>query len=39
MLAIPGTGNIAHLRDNVAAGSIKLTPEVLTELVAKPQRG
>lgn len=31
-LAIPGTGSIAHLEENVAAGAIELTPEDLAKL-------
>jgi pyridoxine 4-dehydrogenase len=31
-LAIPGTGSIAHLEENMAAGSIALAPEDLAEL-------
>ena len=31
-LAIPGTGSLAHLEENVAAGSIALTPEDLADL-------
>lgn len=31
-LAIPGTGSLAHLEENTAAGSITLTPEDLSEL-------
>jgi aryl-alcohol dehydrogenase-like predicted oxidoreductase len=31
-LAIPGTGSIAHLEENIAAGSITLTPEDLADL-------
>jgi pyridoxine 4-dehydrogenase len=34
MLAIPGTGDINHLRDNVAAGVLELTPNDLEELEA-----
>ncbi|MBR0754355.1 aldo/keto reductase [Bradyrhizobium jicamae] len=33
MIAIPGTGSIAHLEENVAAGNIFLTEEDLAELV------
>jgi aryl-alcohol dehydrogenase-like predicted oxidoreductase len=33
-LAIPGTGSLAHLEDNLAAGSIALTDEDLAELAA-----
>ncbi|MGW3495227.1 oxidoreductase [Streptomyces sp. NPDC001020] len=32
-LAIPGTGSLAHLEENIAAGSIALTREDLAELV------
>ncbi|ONI68624.1 aldo/keto reductase [Kribbella sp. ALI-6-A] len=32
VLAIPGTGNPAHLEENVAAGAVELTPEELAEL-------
>ena len=32
-LAIPGTGSLAHLEENMAARSITLTPEDLTDLV------
>jgi pyridoxine 4-dehydrogenase len=31
-LAIPGTGSVAHLEENLAARSIALTPDDLTEL-------
>lgn len=31
-LAIPGTGSVAHLEENLAAGSIALTPEDLADL-------
>jgi aryl-alcohol dehydrogenase-like predicted oxidoreductase len=31
-LAIPGTGSLVHLEENIAAGSIVLTPEDLTDL-------
>ncbi len=31
-LAIPGTGSLAHLEENIAAGSITLTPEELPDL-------
>jgi pyridoxine 4-dehydrogenase len=31
-LAIPGTGSLAHLEENVAAGTIVLTPEDLADL-------
>ncbi|MFI0814934.1 oxidoreductase [Streptomyces sp. NPDC021098] len=32
-LAIPGTGSLAHLEENMGAGSITLTPEDLSDLV------
>ncbi|WP_405432406.1 aldo/keto reductase [Micromonospora sp. NBC_00617] len=32
VLAIPGTGDPAHLRENIAAASLTLTPEDLTRL-------
>ncbi len=32
LLAIPGTGDPAHLAANVAAGALRLTPEDLTRL-------
>ena len=32
MLLIPGTSSVAHLRENLAAGQLKLAPEVLAEL-------
>jgi pyridoxine 4-dehydrogenase len=32
ILPIPGTGTVAHLEENVAAGSIKLTPAEIAEL-------
>ncbi|MCF0096767.1 aldo/keto reductase [Micromonospora sp. MH99] len=32
VLAIPGTGDPAHLRENIAAASLRLTPEDLTRL-------
>jgi len=31
-LAIPGTGSLAHLEENIAADSITLTPEDLADL-------
>ena len=34
MLLIPGTSSVKHLRENLAATEIKLSPEVLTELDA-----
>jgi pyridoxine 4-dehydrogenase len=34
-LAIPGTGSIAHLEENIAAGSITLTAEDLADLRAR----
>ncbi len=32
LLAIPGTGNLTHLEQNVAAGALHLTPEDLAQL-------
>ncbi|MTD56709.1 aldo/keto reductase [Amycolatopsis pithecellobii] len=32
VLAIPGTGNPAHLEENIAAGGLRLTPEELAQL-------
>jgi pyridoxine 4-dehydrogenase len=32
ILAIPGTGSLAHLEENIAAGSIALTPQDLADL-------
>jgi pyridoxine 4-dehydrogenase len=32
MLPIPGTGSIAHLEENVAAGSVRLTPQDMQAL-------
>jgi aryl-alcohol dehydrogenase-like predicted oxidoreductase len=32
ILLIPGTSSLAHLRENLAAGQLKLSPEVLAEL-------
>ncbi|GHJ49696.1 oxidoreductase [Catellatospora sp. TT07R-123] len=34
VLAIPGTGDPAHLAANIAAGALRLTPETLTTLTA-----
>jgi pyridoxine 4-dehydrogenase len=34
VLAIPGTGNVAHLEENVAAAALRLTPEDLSRLDA-----
>ncbi|MFD0691650.1 oxidoreductase [Actinomadura fibrosa] len=34
MLAIPGTGSLTHLEENMAAASLRLTPEDLAELGA-----
>ena len=31
-LAIPGTGSVAHLEENMAAGAIALTAEDLADL-------
>jgi pyridoxine 4-dehydrogenase len=32
ILLIPGTSSVAHLRENLAAGQLKLTPQTLAEL-------
>ncbi|WP_020476016.1 aldo/keto reductase family oxidoreductase [Zavarzinella formosa] len=32
ILLIPGTSSVAHLRENLAAGQLSLTPQTLTEL-------
>jgi pyridoxine 4-dehydrogenase len=32
ILLIPGTSSVAHLRENLAAGQLTLSPQVLTEL-------
>jgi aryl-alcohol dehydrogenase-like predicted oxidoreductase len=34
ILLIPGTSSLAHLRENLAAGQLTLTPEILAELNA-----
>jgi len=34
ILLIPGTSSVAHLRENIAAAGIKLTPEILNSLNA-----
>jgi aryl-alcohol dehydrogenase-like predicted oxidoreductase len=34
ILLIPGTSSVAHLRENIAAASIQLTPEILDSLNA-----
>ncbi|MFJ7200600.1 MULTISPECIES: aldo/keto reductase [unclassified Streptomyces] len=39
VLAIPGTGNPAHLEANVAAGALRLTPEELSLLGQGPSAG
>jgi aryl-alcohol dehydrogenase-like predicted oxidoreductase len=31
-LLIPGTSSVAHLRENLAAGQLRLSPQVLEEL-------
>jgi aryl-alcohol dehydrogenase-like predicted oxidoreductase len=36
MLAIPGTGSVGHLEENMAASRINLTPEDVAELAALP---
>jgi pyridoxine 4-dehydrogenase len=32
VLAIPGTGDVAHLEENVAAGALRLTPDEMAEM-------
>ena len=32
ILLIPGTSSVAHLRENLAAGQLTLSPETLAEL-------
>jgi aryl-alcohol dehydrogenase-like predicted oxidoreductase len=32
ILLIPGTSSVAHLRENLAAGQLTLSPEILAEL-------
>jgi aryl-alcohol dehydrogenase-like predicted oxidoreductase len=39
VLVIPGTGNLGHLADNVAAGSLRLVPEELARLDALHRAG
>ncbi|ANN21426.1 aldo/keto reductase [Amycolatopsis orientalis] len=39
MLVIPGTGDLGHLADNVAAGALRLTPSDLARLEALHQGG
>jgi pyridoxine 4-dehydrogenase len=34
ILLIPGTSSVAHLRENLAAGQLTLSPQILTELDA-----
>jgi aryl-alcohol dehydrogenase-like predicted oxidoreductase len=34
ILLIPGTSSIAHLRENLAAGELTLSPQTLAELDA-----
>jgi len=34
VLAIPGTGSVDHLEQNIAAGELRLTPEELASLSA-----
>ena len=34
VLAIPGTGNVAHLEENVGAAALRLSPEDLSLLDA-----
>jgi pyridoxine 4-dehydrogenase len=38
MLAIPGTGSVEHLQENMAASRVNLTAEDLADLGA-PRRG
>ena len=35
MLAIPGTGNPAHLVENIAAGALRLSPDEVARLDAQ----
>jgi aryl-alcohol dehydrogenase-like predicted oxidoreductase len=41
VLLIPGTSSVKHLRENIAARDLKLTPEMVTQLdaIAETQRG
>ncbi len=32
ILLIPGTSSVAHLRENLAAGQLELSPELVTKL-------
>ena len=32
ILLIPGTSSVAHLRENLAAGELSLSPEILAKL-------
>lgn len=32
VLAIPGTGDVAHLEENIAAGALRLTPDEMAEM-------
>jgi hypothetical protein len=32
ILLIPGTSSVAHIRENLAAGRLTLSPQILTEL-------
>ena len=32
ILLIPGTASVAHLRENLAAGELTLSPQILAEL-------
>jgi aryl-alcohol dehydrogenase-like predicted oxidoreductase len=36
ILLIPGTSHVEHLRENVAAGALSLSPDILAELDAVP---
>ncbi|MFD0902650.1 oxidoreductase [Actinomadura sediminis] len=38
MLAIPGTGSIGHLEENMAAAGLRLTPEDLADLAGGAER-
>ena len=36
IVSIPGTGNIDHLRENISAINVQLTPEDLREIETVP---
>lgn len=38
VLVIPGTGDLGHIEDNIAAGALRLTPDELTRLEAVHQQ-